>query len=256
MDRPTVQDTASSLGKALSLLDAFSAKHPEMSVRELAQQSGVSRSTTHRLVHELLEWGALERGASGVRLGVKLFELGTLAPTHATLREAASPFLHTLNEVTRLTANFAVREGNAIIYLDKISTRTLKVPHSRMGGRGLLHATALGKAILAFAGDEVLQLLLTEPLAAVTRQTLTNAEDLCAELRSIRKTNVAYDLEESSDGLFCVAAPVFGSRGEVISAVSVTGATAQSQAEHFAPTVLATAHGISRTLARSPRPRS
>ncbi|WP_285251178.1 IclR family transcriptional regulator [Pseudarthrobacter sp. fls2-241-R2A-168] len=248
MQRPTEQDTETSLGKALAILEAFSFERPEMSVRELAQQSGVSRSTTHRLVLELLDWGALERGPGGVRLGVRLFELGTLAPTHATLREAASPFLHTLNEVTRLTANFAVREGNAIVYLEKIGSRTLKVPHSRMGGRGSLHATALGKAILAFSGPVSLEELLSEPLQPLTPHTMTSRAELNAETRKVRKTSVAYDLEESREGLFCVASPVFDSRGLITAAVSVTGATGQSQAEHFAPTVHAIALGITRAL--------
>lgn len=250
MKRPTPQDTASSLQKALSLLDTFTAQRSVLSVRELARLSGISRSTTHRLVKELLEWGALEQGEAGVRLGVKLFELGTLAPTHATLREAASPFLHTLNEVTRLTVNFAIREGDEVVYLDKIGTRTLKVPHSRMGGRGVIHATALGKAILAYSEESAIQDILNLPMAGVTSKTLVDPQTLRAELHGIRRAQVAYDLEETRLGLFCVAAPVLNAYGVAVAAVSVTGATEQSQAEHFAPTVLATAHGIGRAISR------
>jgi IclR family transcriptional regulator, acetate operon repressor len=248
MERPTMQDTSSSLRRALSLLDTFTAQKSQMSIRELSRRSGVPRSTTHRLVGELVEWGALEQGPGGVRLGVKLFELGTLAPSQATLREAASPFLHTLNEVTRLTANLAVREGDGIVYLDKIATRSLKVPHSRMGGRGLLHATALGKAILAFSPAPELPQLPAGPLASLTPRTVVDEARLREDLRRIRSLKVAYDLEESRLGLFCVAAPVLDAQGTAIAAVSVTGATEQSQAEHFAPTVIATAHGIARAV--------
>lgn len=243
MARPGMQDTVSSLRRGLGLLDAFTAEHSELSIRELAARSGIPRSTTHRLVTELVAWGALERGTSGVRLGVKLFELGSLAPTQGTLREAASPFLHTLAEVTRLTANLAIREGDSIVYLEKIVSPTLKVPHTRLGGRAAMHATGLGKAILAFSPAEEFG-----PLAAVTSKTITSAQALTEELGVVRRAGVAYDVEESRLGLFCVAAPIRDARGNAIAAVSVTGATALSQAERFAPTVIATARGIERRL--------
>lgn len=224
-----------------------------MSIRELAQRSGVPRSTTHRLVTELLDWGALERGPGGVRLGVKLFELGTMAPTQGTLREAASPFLHTLSEVTRLTANLAIREGGNIVYLEKISSPTLRVPHSRLGGRGLLHATGLGKAILAFSPVHEVAGYLTGALTALTPRTITDPVALTDELGTVKRAGVAFDVEESQLGLFCVAAPICDSRGTPIAAVSVTGATALSQAERFSPTVIATARAIERRLTAGPR---
>src|SRR5690606_23277329 len=127
-----LQDGVSSLRRALSLLDVFSPSHPVLTIRDIAKRSGIPRSTAHRIVQDLLDWGALERGEDGLRLGVKLFELGTMAPTQTTLREAASPFLHTLNEVSRLTANLAVREGMEIVYLEKIVSASLRVPHTRM----------------------------------------------------------------------------------------------------------------------------
>lgn len=247
MRSPTQQDTSSSLQRALALLDAFSAEHRELTVRKLAARAGVSRSTTHRLAQELVEWGALERTRSGLRLGVKLFELGTLAPTSTTVREAATPYLHTLHEVTHLTANLAVREGLQIIYLEKISSRQLRVPHTRLGGRGTLHATALGKAILAF--DDAIDLgALSKSMISLTDRTIVTIQAFTRELAAVRASRVAFDVEESQPGLFCVAAPVLDRRGRAIAAISVTGATALSQAERFAPTVMATASALSRSL--------
>jgi len=250
MERPIMQDTPSSLRRALTLLDALAGGPREMSVRQLAAASGIPRSTTHRLVAELLEWGALERGTRGVRLGMKLFELGTLAPSPTSLREEASPYLHTLSEVTRLTANLAIREGDQIVYLEKIASPTLRVPHSRLGGRGSLHATGLGKAILAFSRPHEVEPVLAGRLAAVTPKTITDPAALASELATIKRSGVAFDVQESRVGLFCVAAPIRDAAGFAIAAVSVTGATALTQAERFAPTVIATARGIERQLAR------
>ncbi len=253
MARPTRQDTGSSLRRAFALLEAFTADRPELSVRELADRSGVPRSTAHRIARELTAWGALERGAGGLRLGVKLFELGTRAPSPATLREAASPYLHTLNEVSGLTANLAILEGGEIVYLEKIATASLRVPHSRLGGRGAAHATALGKAILAYSDAATVDGIARGSLAPLTAATVTSETRLRAELAGVRREGLAYDVEESRAGLFCVAAPVFDAHGAVLAAVSVTGATALAQATQFAPVVMATARSITQRLATASR---
>ncbi|MFT4285032.1 MAG: IclR family transcriptional regulator [Protaetiibacter sp.] len=247
--------SGSMLARAFRLLDAFTPDRIELTVRELAARSGVPRSTTHRLVGELLEWGALERGDRGVRLGVKLFELGSMAPTPHRLVEGASAHLHALREATGLTANLAIREGDHVVYLEKIGARDLRVPHSRLGGRGELHATALGKAILAFTPQPEVEEYLARPLPVLTRATITDPDALRAELARVRRVGAAYDLAESFDGLFCVAAPVRDRRGAAIAALSVTGATARAHAERFAPAVIATARALERELGgRAPSP--
>lgn len=248
MARPTEQDAPSAVRKALGLLDAFTPDTPELSIRELARLSGVARSTTHRLVGELLAWGALERSPGGVRLGVKLFELGSMAPTSVTLREAALPYAHHLHEVTRLTVNVAIRSGPEIVYLDKITSRSLRVPHSRLGGRGSLHATGLGKAILAYSAPDVVDDVAARPLRALTPKTIVTADALRAELARVREQRVAYDVEESRLGLFCVAAPILDPRGRALGAISVTGATELDQAERFAPAVSTTALAVAGAL--------
>lgn len=250
MGRPAVQDTggASAVRKALALLDAFTPDAPELSIRELARRAGVARSTAHRLAGELVEWGALERTEHGVRLGVKLFELGSLSPTPVTLREAALPYAHHLHEVTGLTVNVAIRQGHDIVYLEKISSRSLRVPHTRLGGRLRAHATGLGKAILAFSDPGVVEAVLGGGLEPLTPKTITDPDALRAELVRVREQRVAYDLEESEPGLFCVAAPILDARGRAIGAISVTGATAQAQAERYGPAVRTTALAIARAL--------
>lgn len=255
MPRPTIQDdtSSSSLSRGLALLDAFTSPDQAMSISELARRAGVPKSTTHRLVLDLIAWGALQRDARGITLGVRLFELGSLVPSSSTLRELALPFAHNLNEVTKLTCNLAVREGNDVLYIEKITTRTLRVPHSRIGGRARMHATALGKAMLAFSDPEFVESVLGAPLQAQTDRTITDVAALRRELARVRGARVAYDVEESRLGLFCVSAPVFaGQGGAVVGAISVTGATDLTTAERYAPAVLATAMALSSAL-KAPR---
>lgn len=260
MPRSAEQDagSTSSLSRGLALLDHFTSPDQMLSISELARRSGIPKSTTHRLVLDLIAWGALERGARGISLGVRIFELGSLVPSSTTLRELALPFAHNLNEVTKLTSNIAIRKGNEVLYIGKITSRTLKVPHSRVGGRARIHATALGKAILAFSDPEFVDSVLAGPLLPQTEKTITDPAELREELSHVRLEGVAYDVEESRLGLFCVSAPVFiGQGGVVAGAISVAGATELAIAERYAPAVLATAMALSSALgsARSPRKR-
>jgi IclR family acetate operon transcriptional repressor len=244
-----VKDGTSSLARGLSLLELFTVEDSQLSVSEMARRSGIPKSTTHRLVGDLLAWGALERAPGGLRLGVRMFELGHLVPTQRSLRELAVPYAHNLNEVTGLTSNIAVRDGQDIVYVEKVSSRNLRVPHSRTGGRLPLHCTALGKAILAHGDPAFIESVLAGELKPRSPKSITDAKVLRSELATVRETKVAYDVEESQIGLFCVAAPVFARRNVLVGAISVTGATELSQAQRFAPVVRMTALALSRALA-------
>lgn len=257
MPRPAEQDagSASSLSRGLALLDLYTSPDQVLSISEMARRSGIPKSTAHRLVLDLIEWGALERRTGGMALGVRLFELGSLVPSSNTFRELALPFAHNLNEVTKLTSNLAIREGNEILYIEKITTRTLKVPHSRVGGRARMHATALGKAILAFSDPEFVDSVLSGELSQQTPRTITDPDALRRELEIVRAERVAYDVEESRLGLFCVSAPVFaGPGGAIAGAISVTGATELAIAKRYAPAVLATAMALTSALGAPKRP--
>ncbi len=241
-------EAESSLSRGLSLLELFTPDDSEMSISEMARRTGMPKSTTHRLVGDLLRWGALEKGRRGVRLGVRLFELGHLVPDHSRLSEIEIPFAASLNTITQLTSNLAVREGSEIIYLEKITSRDLKVPHSRVGGRLPMHCTALGKAILAHSSPTFVDSVLEGPLAPLTPKTITDQNTLRREIAGVRQSRVAYDFEESQLGLFCVAAPIFARTGRVVGAISVTGATSRSQARSFSGVVLASAQALSHAL--------
>jgi len=232
----------------MAILASFDSAHRRLGVREIARRSGIPRSTAHRAVQRLLAWGALEHaGASGVQIGVRLFEVGTLAPTQMKIRDAAAPYAHHLNEFTQLTVNVAAREGDEVVYLEKISTRE-PVPHTRLGGRASLHATALGKAILASCASGFIDEVLSRPLPAWTERTITDPGALRSELTLIRTRRIAYDLEEWKSGVFCVASPILDAAGTPIAAISVTGATRRTQAELHAGAVRTAAMAIGRAI--------
>src|SRR4051812_19866324 len=104
--------TGSVVGRALLLLQAFGPNRPAMTLSQLARHAGMPPSTAHRLLGELVEWGALERDGNGTFwVGLRLFELGALAPRGTGLRERALPYLEDLCQVTRENVQLAVREA-------------------------------------------------------------------------------------------------------------------------------------------------
>src|SRR3954447_18743888 len=105
--------------KVTALLDAFSSERPELTLNELSRITGVPLSTTYRLASELVEWGGLERAdGAGYRIGIRMWELGSLAPRGESLRDVALPFMQDLYEATHENVHLAVRDGLEAVYID------------------------------------------------------------------------------------------------------------------------------------------
>lgn len=215
---------ASVIGRVLTLLTAFTAPDTQLSLSELARRSGIPKPTAHRLVAELVEWGVLERGAKGeVRVGLLLFELGQLASRQRTIREAAQPFLADLHEATGLTTHLGILDRDSVVYIDKIPALDGPQLPSRVGGRMPLYCTAIGKVLLASAGEELIRSVVGGELKRRTPYTLCVPGLLLQQLERIRQTGLAYEQEESTRGVVCVASPITSRGGNVVAALSISG---------------------------------
>jgi DNA-binding IclR family transcriptional regulator len=240
------------LERACSVMEALDANHPYLSVSELARRSGLPKSTTHRLVGELCRLGLLESTRDGIRLGFRLFELGELVPRHRGLRDAALPFMEDLMEATHQRVHLAVLEGVEVVYVQILGSRSGMAMPSRIGGRLPAHATGVGKAILAFSPPSVVSARMEAGLPRLSPRTIVMPGALTRELATIREQGVAYDREESSPGIACAAAPVFGMHGVVVAGLSVSGRTGQIDVEKIAPAVRTAALALSRRLRTQP----
>jgi IclR family transcriptional regulator, acetate operon repressor len=225
------------LGRAVRLLSAFDAEHSVLGTAELARRSGVPKTTAHRLVGELTSLGLLEQTPGGARLGLRLFELGQLVPRQRTLREAALPIMENLRDATRTPVHLAVLDDVEVVYVEILGGRAMPRLPSRVGGRMPAHATGVGKAMLAFAPPELVQRRLDAGLSRRTPHTIVAPSALLRELASIRDRGVAYDREEGTLGVVCVAAPVTGPDGAVDAAISVSGRAETLDLERMAPAV-------------------
>lgn len=246
-----VKATKSLLSKVFLILDCFRNGEATLTLTELANRSGVPKSTVHRLAGTLVESGVLERSYGEFRLGLRLFELGGMVPRWHIVRETALPFMEDLFETTHETIHLGILDGSDVVYLDKIRGHRAPSIVSRCGGRLPAHCTGLGKVLLAFAPAEAREAVLSQPLTSRTPHTITMASVLRTELDNIAARGFAVDREEATLGLQCVAAPVLNPRGHSVAALSVTVPTARFDAERLAPTVRTAALGLSRALAPS-----
>src|SRR3954451_18401598 len=142
----------------MTVLDSFSRERPVQRLGEIHQATGLASATTYRLVSELVDWGGLERGARGrYRVGVRLWQLGSLAPQARDLRDVALPFLQDLIDVTHEVAHLVVLDEGQALYIERLMSRPEVRVRSRVARRLPLHATGPGKVLLAHSAPEFVE---------------------------------------------------------------------------------------------------
>ncbi|TVT60930.1 IclR family transcriptional regulator [Amycolatopsis rhizosphaerae] len=232
--------------RLLTVLDCFDVAHPALSLTEVAARSGLPVSTARRLINELRSWGGLERLDDGrYRIGMRLWTIGSLAPRQRGLREAALPYMHDLFQATQENIQLTVLEGTQALCIEKISSTKAVPTLTHIGGRLPLHATGVGKALLAFSGKELLGAVADSGLTPMTPHTITQPGRLAAALAEVRKSGVAYSYEEMTLGAVSVAAPIVGLDGGVRAALGIV-AHSRAAVDRLAPAVRAAALGIAR----------
>jgi len=236
------------------MLDAFTTEAPHLTLSEIAQRSGTPLTTAHRLIGALASWGALVRRPDGrYEVGRKLWDLGLLASVQLELRQVAAPFLLDVHTATRDTVHLAVRDGLSALYVERISGRESVPVVSQVGSRLPLHATGVGKVLLAAAPDDVLDRMLGA-LTRETRHTITDPARLRREITEVRRRGFARTAEEMSLGAASVAVPVpVDSAGTTVvaAALGVVVPSARRDPARLVPALQVAARGIGRDLART-----
>lgn len=238
--------------KVFAILNSFVPSESRLRLTEISRRTGLPLATTHRLVHELVRCGGLEREESGsFRVGVRLWEIGSLAPVRGGLRELAIPFMEDLYEATHENIQLAVLVGLEAMILEKISGRHSVPIVTRVGGRLPLHATGVGKVLLAYAAPEVLDVVTTEDLKRHASRTIIDPDTLCTDLAAVRARGYSVTNDEMTDGAMSVGAPVYGPDQHVVAALSVVVDSRTGDPERLALPVRTAARGLSRQVGES-----
>lgn len=211
--------TSQTLLRGLDVIEAVS--NHALSISEIANKTGITYSTAHRIVSVLLQRNYLKNdGAKGYSLGRKVLELGFQAFHQTTLTRVAHPFLEQLARDTLDTVHLARIEGDSVIYLDKISSQRSVEISSRIGGRKHLISTGVGKALmLDWSEGEWADFY--QQNHHLLREKITQAQWL-ALMHGYAQGGYAFDLGEDSQPIRCVAAPVRDGSRKIVGAVSVS----------------------------------
>lgn len=240
--------------RGLAILEAAAANAHDM--RAFAAVLGTTRSTTHRLVNSLVQARYLRQTPNGYLLGPKLIELGTIALEQMPLTKVARPHLERLAQATLDTIHLGVRDGDDVLYIDKIPGQRGLEMRSRVGHRMPLASTGIGKALMIDLKPEEWEALFDasrRALAAVTFKPDTRPDKPVFLHRMVRYAagGFTFDLEENEASIRCVAAPVRDASGAIVAAVSVASTIPYmplERMEELVPVVQREARGISEEL--------
>jgi IclR family acetate operon transcriptional repressor len=236
------------IGRVSLVLGAFGPNDEDLGISEIARRTGLAKATVSRISRELIDYEFLERRGTSVRLGLRIFEMGSLTRRPKDLRRLALATMADLRQATGHTVHLAVREGREVVYIEILRGRDGVQLPSRVGGRMPAHATGVGKALLAYANSAVVEEILSSPLEQMGPRTFTSASDLRVELESVRTHGVAFEQEESAAGVCCAAGAILRENGEPMAAISVSGPLGVVQLERVGPAVQAATMGLNRLI--------
>ena len=213
----------STVVKALSVLDLV-AESPGLTLSQIARSSGIPAPTALRLLRGLQDGGLVSTDSDlRYRLGGHCLYLGSTFLSQIDLKAEARPFLESLVETTGETTHLGVLDGLSVVYVDKVETNHPVRMYSRIGARSPVHSTGIGKAILAFSNDALVDQVIGAGLERFTPNTIIDGERLRSELEQTRERSYAIDNVENEAGIRCAAAPIRGADGRALGAISISG---------------------------------
>ncbi|HEY5877582.1 MAG TPA: IclR family transcriptional regulator [Nakamurella sp.] len=234
--------------KALAVLGTFDPAHSRRTLSDIAAATGLPLSTTHRLIAELVAWEGLTRGADGrYEIGRRIWVLGSLSAVSRELRAIALPFMQDLSATTGENVHIAVLDGDHALYIDRISGRRAVPVVSKPGARLPLHATGVGKVLLAHGADDLRDRAMRR-LPRLTPFTVVDPRRLQRQLHQVVEHVYATTHEEMTPGSSSLAVPVFDRDEKFVAALGLVTASTRRELTKLIPAVRLAGRGISRML--------
>lgn len=241
---------SSMVARVALIVNAFDRAGTVLRLDEVADRTGLPRSSTHRILNQLHGAGLLQHSPDGYSLAASALPAAG-AIDHSQLRSIASPVLERLHADTALIVHLGVLAAADVVYLDKVAGGSGAAVPTRVGGRTPAHASALGKTMLARLRAEDIDKTLDKQLRKCTPATIADLPTLHQELARIRsRRGIAYDDQELAVGLSSVAASITMS-GNEIAGLSLTGAVPAQHLARVAPFLSRSANSISERLSRA-----
>jgi IclR family acetate operon transcriptional repressor len=248
----TEQNTIKSLDRALLVLTEL-ARLESASLSELSQSMGESPATVYRVLTTLSLHGIVETvdHTQTWHIGPNAFLIGSVFLRRTSLVESSRPVLRTLMEQTGETANLGIEKDGSVLFVSQVETHAPIRAFFPPGTVSPLHASGIGKILLAAFTQDRLEKFATQGLEKFTEHTNADLASLSADLEIIRTRGYSVDDQERNLGMRCIAAPIHNAYGEVVAGISVSGPTSRvssDQVEEFATAVKSAAAAVSAAL--------
>ncbi|MFM9851205.1 MAG: IclR family transcriptional regulator C-terminal domain-containing protein [Sphingomonadaceae bacterium] len=223
----------STLERGLSVLRAFDDQHPEMRLSEVAIRTGLSPAVARRCLNTLVALGYVGVNGRNFLLRPEVLAFGSAFLASMNIEQACVPSLQILRDETGDSASMSVLSGRQILYIAHVSTNRHIRLGANVGTRFPLHATSMGKAMIAFQpAEEVDAFLSAGPLESHTNKTVTSADVFRARLAQVRAQGFDSALDELDYGIVSVAVPLFDAKRKVVAAINCSTTTSRiSQAD-------------------------
>jgi IclR family transcriptional regulator, acetate operon repressor len=231
------QHSIQSVDRAITLLEAIAEAGGETTLTELSRRTRLNISTCHHLLSTLVQRGYVAKVPirRSYALGARILYLSNACLTQVDLPARAAPFIERINEKTGETVHLAVLQGDAMMKVAKRESRhPVRVDTGTLGKTDAPHATASGKAMLAWLPEGEIRRVLAHGMTRYTANTITEWPALIEELRHVRRNGYSMDREEYQPGVICVGAAIRDHNGAVVGAISASTPTMRASDEHLA----------------------
>jgi len=212
------------IDRSANLLDAISQYEDPVSLKILSADSGLHPSTAFRILAALMEAGFVDKDTAGhYMLGNKLVRLASKVRRGVDLRELALDIMETLRDEIRETVNLTVREGDEVVYIERVTAKRMMRVEQVIGSRAPLHVTAVGKLMLAELGEHFIHAYASRSgLKSYTPHTVTTEADLINMTQQVHNQGFAYDNEEAEEGVGCIGVLIYDSSKNVVAGLSIS----------------------------------
>ena len=212
------------IDRSASLLDAIGQYENPVSLKILSADTGLHPSTAFRILGALMEAGFVEKDTAGhYMLGKKLVRLAAKVKRGVGLREQARDIMEALRDAIGETVNLTVREGDEVIYIERVTSNRMMRVEQVIGSRAPLHVTAVGKLMLAELGDDFIHAYADRSgLKPYTSHTVSTEQDLIDIAHQVKDRGFAYDDEEAEEGVGCIGVLIYDSSKNVVAGLSIS----------------------------------
>ena len=249
------RDYVQSLSRGLTVLQAFNAERPAMTLADMARATGLTRATARRLLHTLVALGFVCTDGRTFELTPRVLDLGFAYVSSLQLPDIAQPFMEALSDRVHESVSASVLDGTQIVYVARVNTQRIMGISLAIGSRLPAAWTSMGRVLLAGLTDAQLEEFLEKlVVTGLTMQSITDRDALRSEIRTVRSQGYALIDQELEEGIRSVAAPLRDRRGRTLAAINVGTHAARVTLKELRgvilPDLLDTARSIESQLAK------